>query len=61
MKYVPVTPAGSAIMHLAAKSEKKAWKKLLKEAGHMPYDGKQGFLERGYTVCRLEPAGEKNG
>lgn len=48
--YVPVTPAGSVLMHLESKTEEKAWNKLLKEAAHMPYDGKEGFIQRGYTV-----------
>ena len=41
--YVPVTPGGSLIMHLEAKSEEEAWNKLLKDAGHMPYKNKEGL------------------
>ena len=51
--YVPVTPGGSLIMHLEAKSEEEAWNKLLKDAGHMPYKNKEGFIKRGYTIAKL--------
>ena len=49
-KYVPVTPAGSYLMHLESKSETGAWKKLLKDAAHMPYGTIENFKKRGYTV-----------
>ena len=50
MSYIPVTPAGSMCAHLESDTENEAWDKLLEDASHMPYDGKQGFIERGYTV-----------
>ena len=48
--YVPFTPGGSMLVHLESKTESEAWGKLIKEASHMPYNGKKGFQKRGYTV-----------
>lgn len=48
--YVPVTPGGSVLMHLEAKSEKQAWNNLLKDVRHMPYRSVKDLQERGYTV-----------
>jgi hypothetical protein len=50
MKYVPVTPGGTPCTWLASNTEDEAWDKLLEDASHMPYEGKEGFQERGYTV-----------
>lgn len=55
-KYVPATPAGTVLFHLAAKTEQKAWENLLKDAAHMPYKGIEGFKARGYTVELWEVA-----
>lgn len=52
--WFPVTPAGTVCDWLRSSTQDEAWKKLLKDASHMPYRGKQGFLERGYTVQLLE-------
>lgn len=52
--YIPVTPAGSLLAHLEADTEDQAWKNLLEDAAHMPYRGKKGFHERGYTVMEME-------
>lgn len=52
--YVPFTPGGSPLMHLARKVEAKAWDALLKDAAHMPYVGVEGFKARGYVVERME-------
>jgi len=49
-QFVPITPGGSACVHLASKTEVEAWKKLLKDAAHMPYKTKENFQKRGYTV-----------
>lgn len=54
MKYVPVTPAGTVCEWLASNTEEEAWEKLLKDVAHMPYDGKKGFQERGYTVEKIK-------
>ena len=54
MSWVPVTPGGSILMHLESNTKEEAWKKLLIDAAHMPYDGKQGFINRGYTVKEFE-------
>lgn len=48
--YVPVTPAGTAVMHIKAKTEDQAWSNLLKDAAHMPYKTVANFKKRGYTV-----------
>ena len=50
MSWYPITPAGSLCAHLEADTEKEAWDNLLIDAAHMPYIGKEGFIERGYTV-----------
>ena len=50
MKYVPITPGDTPCIWLASETEDEAWNKLLEDAAHMPYDGKQGFIARGYTV-----------
>lgn len=52
--WVPITPAGTPVVHIAADTEEQAWENLLEDAAHMPYDGKQGFIERGYTVEEFE-------
>lgn len=53
-QFVPVTPAGSVLAHLEADTEEQAWDNLLRDAAHMPYDGKAGFNARGYTVEEIE-------
>jgi hypothetical protein len=52
--YVPVTPAGTPLLHLEANTEEQAWKNLMIDAAHMPYVGKPGFVARGYTVESLK-------
>lgn len=52
--YVPMTPGGTLCMWLAAKTEDKAWEKLLEDAAHMPYKGKEGFKQRGYKVVTVK-------
>jgi len=52
MAYVPITPAGTPLVNLSARTEAVAWEALLDEASHMPYQGRAGFEERGYTVER---------
>lgn len=49
--YVPVTPGDTVLMHLEADTEEKAIKNLLKDAAHMPYDGWEGFKDRGYYIA----------
>ena len=50
MKYVPVTPGGTILIHLESRSNKRAGAKLMEDARHMPYPDKQAFIDRGYTV-----------
>lgn len=52
--YVPCTPAGTLLLHIAADSREKAIENLLDEAGHKPYEGWQGFEARGYTIEEFE-------
>ena len=52
-KYAPVTPSGTIIDWLISESEDEAWSKLLEDAAHMPYNGKEGFASRGYTVIEV--------
>lgn len=54
--WFPETPAGTVLMHLESKTEEEAWKKLLKDASHMPYKTKENFIKRGYKVLRWEAA-----
>jgi hypothetical protein len=49
-RFIPVTPAGTPCTWLESRTEDEAWDKLLKDAAHMPYDGRKDFEERGYTV-----------
>lgn len=49
-KFVPVTPAGTPVIDLAAKTEQKAIANLLKAASHMPYGTWENFQKRGYTI-----------
>jgi len=52
--WIPETPAGSLLSHLEADTEDQAWANLLEDASHMPYDGKEGFKQRGYKVEEWE-------
>lgn len=54
MSFVPCTPAGTPCTWLASNTEQEAWEKLLKDAAHMPYRGKKGFQDRGYTVVEMD-------
>jgi len=58
--YVPVTPGGTILFNLAAKTEQEAIDNLLADAAHMPYDGWDspdgyGFKQRGYEICETAP------
>lgn len=57
--YTPCTPGGTMLGHLSRNTEAAAWEALLKDAAHMPYRGKAGFQQRGYTVERAVPAAWK--
>ena len=48
--YIPVTPGGTVCTDLESDTEDEAWQKLMIAASHMPYKGKQGFIDRGYEV-----------
>lgn len=52
-KYLPMTPAGSPLMHLASSEYSAARDALLNEAAHMPYQGWAGFYERGYRIYEM--------
>lgn len=56
--YYPETPGGTVLMHLGADTEEQAWKNLLKDAAHMPYQGIEGFKERGYKVLPWTPVAQ---
>jgi len=51
--YIPETPGGTLLLHLESETEDEAWDKLLVEASHMPYGNKQGFIDRGYEVLKV--------
>jgi hypothetical protein len=50
VKWIPSTPGGSVLIHLAAGTEEQAWKNLLRDADHMPYKTMEAFKQRGYVV-----------
>lgn len=61
--FVPVTPAGTAVIYgagamrgelLAAPTRDQAIQNLLKDAEHMPYGTWENFEKRGYTIQPLE-------
>ena len=52
IRYVPYTPGGTPLDWLASDTEAEAWKKLLKDAAHMPYKTVENFKKRGYVVER---------
>lgn len=54
--FVPVSPGGTVIHWLKSDAEDEAWTKLLADAAHMPYAGKEGFEERGYRVVEMTEA-----
>jgi hypothetical protein len=49
-KWFPVTPAGTVVTWLPGDTADEAWAKLLDDASHMPYKGRDGFAKRGYRV-----------
>ena len=61
-KWFPVTPAGTVVTWLASDTADEAWEKLLVDAAHMPFRGREGFQKRGYRVmefdARLETAAQ---
>lgn len=56
LRWIPETPAGTTLMHLASKTEQGAWDKLMRDAAHMPYNGRAEFEARGYKVIQWELA-----
>jgi hypothetical protein len=54
LKWFPVTPGGTLVTWLPADTAEEAWAKLLEDAKHMPYKGKQGFKDRGYSVVQRD-------
>lgn len=50
MSFIPVTPAGTLLVGLAADSEAQARERLIRDARHMSYRSWAEFLQRGYTV-----------
>ena len=51
--WFPVTPGGTVVTWLGADTEAQAWDKLLEDAAHMPYKGKEAFKARGYSMRQL--------
>lgn len=48
--FVPITPGGTPLVNLSARTEHRAWRILMERAAHMPYPNKAAFIARGYTV-----------
>ncbi len=53
-RWFPETPGGTVLAHLGANTEEKAWARLMKDARHMPYNGRAEFEARGYKVLQWE-------
>lgn len=53
-KWIPYTPGGSRLAHLAGNAEDETWQKLLEEMGKHDYTSKYNSIEklksRGYSV-----------
>lgn len=54
VRYFPETPGGTVLAHLGAKTEERAWENLMRDARHMPYNGRAEFEARGYKVLAWE-------
>lgn len=52
-RFIPATPAGTALFDLESSTEDGAWRNLMKAASHMPYKSKKEFEDRGYEVYEL--------
>ena len=52
--WIPSTPGGTPLVHLASATEDEAWAALMDDAVGMPYDSKEAFETRGYTVDKWE-------
>ena len=50
MSFVPVTPGGTVIVGLAARTRDVAINRLLIDAAHMPYGTWKNFELRGYSI-----------
>ena len=50
MSWIPCTPAGTPVTHLAAPTRDEAIRRLLIDASHMPYGSWKNFQKRGYTI-----------
>jgi len=57
--YLPIPPARTACVWIAARAEAEAWRNLLRDAAHMPYKTKAEFIKIGYTVEQLGDGIEK--
>ena len=58
--YVPVTPAGSILMHLEADTRQQAIDNLLTDIAHIPLDRSWDDLElRGYEVVEWKSEWDK--
>lgn len=53
-RYVPITPGGTICDWMHAATEDEAWGNLLEYSAFLPYPGKQGFIDRGYKVEKME-------
>lgn len=50
MAFIPFTPAGTAVVGLAADTREEAIKRLLFDAAHMPYGSWKALKKRGYEI-----------
>lgn len=53
MSFIPVTPAGTLVIGLAAETREEAISRLLFDASHMPYGSWKAMKKRGYTIEEL--------
>ncbi len=60
MSFIPVTPAGTVIVGLAADTRQEAINRLLHDAAHMPYGAWKNFKKRGYTIKEVPEIDAEN-
>lgn len=49
-KFLPITPAGTPLIDLEARSEEAAWRNLERQLTPGMYADRDALVERGYTV-----------
>jgi hypothetical protein len=53
-RFIPCTPGGTMLFHLARATKEAAIKALMENASHMPYGTWENFEQRGYEILDME-------